>query len=163
MKKLSLVVLVLTLVVAFPLQGLVMAADSVVEKEVKALLDAYAAAFEKKDVNAIAALIAPDSTVVFIDSDTALPFTGLEKIKEIYTRDFSQMESGALTYNATSIGSKGDVAWFATGINASVVIDKEKTTVPAQWSGVLEKRGGKWLIVQSHFSFPIEEQVEGQK
>jgi hypothetical protein len=44
-----------------------------------------------------------------------------------------------------------------------VVIDKEKTTVPAQWSGVLEKRGGKWLIVQSHFSFPIEEQVEGQK
>lgn len=163
MKKMSLVGLVLVLLVALPLQGLVMAADPAVEKEVKGVLDAYAAAFEKKDVNAIMALISPDSAAVFIDSDAALPFSGLDKIKEIYTRDFSQMESGTLTYNATSIGSKGDVAWFATGVNATVVIDKEKSTVPAQWSGVLEKRGGKWLIVQSHFSFPIETEEEGPK
>jgi ketosteroid isomerase-like protein len=163
MKKMSLVGLVLVLLVAFPLQGLVMAADPAVEKEVKAVLDAYATAFEKKDVNGIMALIAPDSNAVFIDSDVVLPFSGLEKIKGIYTRDFSQMESGTLTYAATSISSKGDVAWFATAVNASVVIDKEKSTVPAQWSGVLEKRGGKWLIVQSHFSFPVEEQTDDQK
>jgi uncharacterized protein (TIGR02246 family) len=163
MKKMSLIGLVLVLLVAFPLQGLVMAADPAVEKEVKALLDAYAAAFEKKDVNAIMALIAPDPNVVFLDSDVALPFSGPEKIKEVYVRDFSQMESGTLKYSGVSVGSKGDVAWFATAISASVVIDKEKTTVPAQWSGVLEKREGKWLIVQSHFSFPIEEQEENPK
>ena len=29
----------------------------------------------------------------------------------------------------------------------------EKLDLPARWSGVLEKRGGKWLLVQSHFSF----------
>jgi ketosteroid isomerase-like protein len=163
MKKMSLVGLVLVLLVTSPLQGLVMAADPAVEKEVKGVLDAYAAAFEKKDVDAIMALIAPDSTAVFIDSDAALPFSGLDKAKEIYKRDFSQMESGALTYSATSIGSKGDVAWFATGVSATVVIDKEKSTVPAQWSGVMEKRAGKWLIVQSHFSFPIETDDEGPK
>jgi len=29
--------------------------------------------------------------------------------------------------------------------------------LPAHWSGVLEKRDGKWLLVQSHLSFPMPE------
>mgnify|MGYP001411197382 FL=1 len=26
-----------------------------------------------------------------------------------------------------------------------------------RWTGVLEKRGGRWLVVQMHFSFPKDE------
>lgn len=162
MKKISLTGLVL--LVVFVLQGIVLAADPAVEKEIKAVLNAYAAAFEKKDVNAIMSLVAPDPNVVFIDSDTEQPFIGPENIKNAYVRDFSRMESGTLKYSGTSVGSKGDIAWFATALSASVVVENEKMTVPAQWSGVLEKRGGKWLIVQSHFSFPmVEEPEEKQK
>ncbi|HMK35827.1 MAG TPA: nuclear transport factor 2 family protein [Desulfomonilaceae bacterium] len=163
MKTKGFVGLLVILLVAFATQGAI-AADPAVEREVKAVLDAYASAFGKKDVSAIMALIAPDQNVVFIDSEVELPFSGMEKIKESYTRDFSRMESGSLTYSNTSVGSKGDVAWFATGITATVVVDKESMSVPAQWSGVLEKRGGKWLIVQSHFSFPApDEQEDKQK
>jgi hypothetical protein len=25
-----------------------------------------------------------------------------------------------------------------------------------RWTGVLEKKEGKWLIMQMHFSFPVE-------
>jgi hypothetical protein len=26
-----------------------------------------------------------------------------------------------------------------------------------RWTGTLEKRGGKWVVVQMHFSFPKDE------
>ena len=28
----------------------------------------------------------------------------------------------------------------------------DKFNVPARWTGLLEKRQGKWLLIQSHFS-----------
>jgi uncharacterized protein (TIGR02246 family) len=164
MKKLGVVWITLILLMAMVFPGMVVAADPAVEKEIKAVLDAYAAAFEKKDVSAIMSLFATDSNVFFVDSDTEQPFSGIDKIREAYTRDFSNMESATLKYSGALVGSKGDVAWFATGISANVTVEGEKMTVPAQWSAVLEKRGGKWLIVQSHFSFPaVEEPGPGEK
>lgn len=159
MKKTGVVAVTFILLMPLVFHGLALAADPGVEKEVKALLDTYATAFEKKDVAAVMSLFAPDTNVAFVDSDTELPFSGSDKIREAYTRDFSHMESATLKYSGTIVGSKGDMAWFATAIRASVVVDGEKMTVPAQWSAVLEKRGGKWLIVQSHFSFPAAEEA----
>jgi hypothetical protein len=35
-------------------------------------------------------------------------------------------------------------------------------TLPARITFVLEQRGGQWLIVQGHFSFPATGQAEGE-
>ena len=53
-----------------------------------------------------------------------------------------------------SLSKSGDVAWFFC------ILDdiNEWKGQPAnwentRWTGVLEKRGGRWMIVQQHFSF----------
>jgi len=132
-------------------------ADPQIEKEVKEFLDRHAKAYESKDIAGIMALIAPDEDVIFIDADSEKPVIGPAEIKAAYEREFSQIKSATLKYTSTWIGGKGDAAWFSAQCEVSVDIGDEKITLPAHWSGVLEKRDGKWLLVQSHLSFPMPE------
>ena len=39
--------------------------------------------------------------------------------------------------------------------------DGQAMSLPARLTAVFEKRGDRWLIVQSHFSFPAAGQAEG--
>lgn len=124
-----------------------------VEKEVKDFLDAYARAYEKKDVAAIMAMIAPDPWVVFVETAANGRYVGPEAIKKSYEAEFGQFKSAETKYTWVSVRSKGDVAWFVAEEMSVVDLGDEKLDLPARWSGVLEKRDGKWLLVQSHFSF----------
>ncbi len=62
--------------------------QSEVEKEVRSFLEAYAKAYEKKDLNTIMAMLSPDPTIVFVDADNQTSVTGQAKIKELYEQDF---------------------------------------------------------------------------
>ncbi len=131
-----------------------------IEKEVKDWLNAYAKAYEKKDLNALMSMIAPDATTVFVDSDPQGRHVGADAIKNAYQTEFGQIQSVVLEYTWLSASSKGDLAWFATELTAKVDLGKEKFQVPGRWTGVLEKRGGKWLIIQSHFSYTASDEEE---
>jgi ketosteroid isomerase-like protein len=49
---------------------------------------------------------------------------------------------------------KGDVAWFFCYLDDINEWKGEPASWEnARWTGVLEKRNGKWIIVQQHFSF----------
>jgi ketosteroid isomerase-like protein len=41
-------------------------------------------------------------------------------------------------------------------------VDGKKLALKMRWTGVLEKRGGKWLLVQLHNSLPAAAQAAGQ-
>jgi len=48
----------------------------------------------------------------------------------------------------------GDVSWFSAVLDDMGEWDgKPVGWKDTRWTGVLEKRGGKWVIVQMHFSF----------
>jgi len=48
----------------------------------------------------------------------------------------------------------GDVCWFSAMLDDLAEWDgKPAGWKDTRWTGVLEKRGGKWVIVQMHFSF----------
>lgn len=48
----------------------------------------------------------------------------------------------------------GDVAWFSAMLeDCGTWMGKESCWKETRWTGVLEKRDGRWLIVQMHFSF----------
>jgi ketosteroid isomerase-like protein len=130
------------------------------EKEVKDWLTAYAKAYEKKDLNAVMSMIAPEATTVFVDSGPEGRHVGADAIKNAYQAEFAQIQSVVMEYGWLSANAKGDITWFATELNAKVDTGKEKFNVPGRWTGVLEKRGGKWVIVQSHFSYTVPEEKE---
>lgn len=142
------------------------ASDPQIEKEVKEFLDKYAVAYEKKDLTAIMAMIAPDADVVFVDPGPKGLYKGTEQIKKSYENDFSQFKSMSTKYTGVMIGGKGDLAWFVAESMSAVDMGEEKFNVPARWSGLLEKRDGKWLLIQSHFSVvepDMEPEPEAEK
>jgi hypothetical protein len=55
------------------------------------------------------------------------------------------------------VARSGDVAWWSGMLNDLAEWDGKPTGwKDTRWTGVLEKRGGKWLIVQMHFSFAAD-------
>lgn len=128
-----------------------LAGDQQVENDIKALLKAEADAFSRKDLETLMTLWAPDDGVVFIDDTPEAPFVGPAKIREAYERDFKRFTIKSTEFNRINISSRGDVAWFAAEITTVVEQPSKNFPLPGRSSGVMEKRDGKWLFVQSHY------------
>ncbi|MGO9120737.1 MAG: YybH family protein [Desulfomonilaceae bacterium] len=129
-----------------------------IEKEVKDWLNVYAKAYEKKDINALMSMIAAEA--VFIDSSPQGRYIGADPIKKAYQAEFTQMQSVVMEPTWLTASTKGDLAWFAAELTAKVDLGKEKFVVPGRWTGVLEKREGKWVIILSHFSYTAMDEKE---
>jgi len=129
-------------------------ADAKTDQEVKDFLAQYEAAYSKKDLGALMKLIAPGAEVVFFEADEKGRYVGQDQIKAAYENSLKMVKSIKGEYKWTSVGSKGDIAWFATEVMFNVEIGEDKFQQMGRWTGVLEKKDGKWLLVQSHFSFP---------
>ena len=132
------------------------AADSKTDREIKDFLARYQAAYSKKDVDAIMKMIAPEAGVVFFEADEKGRYVGQDQIRAAYEGSLKEVRSVKGEYKWTSVGSRDDVGWFATEVIFDVDTGEDKFRQMGRWSGVLEKKGGKWLLIQSHFSFPEE-------
>jgi ketosteroid isomerase-like protein len=70
-----------------------------------------------------------------------------------------------VTDTRINISSSGDVAWFSAILDDHGEWDgKSLSWKDTRWTGVLERSGGEWRIVQMHFSFAADkvlEQAEG--
>jgi len=148
------VIFVLALVVAAP--AVAGGIDPGTEKEVKGFLDRQTQAYDKKDLNALMAMLAPDADVVMLGNGPDQRWVGSDRIKKAYESFLATYKSEVMKLTWTSIRAKGDVAWFAAKCVIHQMKKPEgKETLLINWTGVLEKRKDKWLLVQSHFSFPI--------
>lgn len=53
------------------------------------------------------------------------------------------------------LSNSGDVAWFSAVVDDDGEFDgKPWGAKDIRWTGILERRGGKWVIVQQHMSEP---------
>jgi ketosteroid isomerase-like protein/effector-binding domain-containing protein len=58
----------------------------------------------------------------------------------------------------------GDVAWFSAILDDLGEWDGKPTEwKDTRWTGILERREGKWLVVQMHFSFASDKVLAGAK
>ena len=113
----------------------------------------------EKDFDLLFRIIADDSNYVSVTPYDRVKF-GVEEVKKDTgfwaSPDFKAIRHELFDLKIT-FSQSGDVAWFycrCDDIN-------EWQGRPAnweniRWTGVLEKREGKWRIVQQHFSFPLE-------
>ena len=157
MKKALPIMLLLVLIVTAAGAITFVQADAKTDQEVKDFLTQYEAAYEKKDLGALMKLIAPGAEVVFFEADEKGRYVGPDQIKAAYENSLKQVKSIKGEYKWTSVGSKGDVAWFATEVLFNVDTGEDKFKQLGRWTGVLEKKDGKWLLLQSHFSFPEQD------
>lgn len=139
-----------------------MKADVATESAVKAVLNAMADAYARRDASALLATFASDADVVMYGTGADEKRVGLAEIQTQAERDWSQTEAASVTFDWTSISSAGSVAWAATDASFNLAIGEESMSLPARVTFVLENRGGNWLIVQAHFSFAATGQEDGE-
>ena len=138
-----------------------MQADARIQTAVMAVLNTMAECYARRDLEGLLATCAPDPDHVMYGTQADEKRMGLSGIKAQAERDWSQSNAASIEYGWTSISAAGNVAWTAADVAFKLEAGGQKMTLPGRLTAVLERRGDKWLIVQSHFSLPAAS-PEGQ-
>jgi len=139
-----------------------MKAPQSTESAVLSVLDQFAEAYAGRDIGKLRALFVPDSDLVLFGTGADEKRLGLAEVEVQAKRDWSQTEASSFSRDWTSISAAGDVAWAACDATFRLKAGGQEMAMPARGTVVLEKRSGKWLIAQAHFSFPASDQAEGE-
>ena len=119
------------------------AADDVAT--IKANTEAWFKAFNAGNADAVAASYADDAVVMAPGSP---PASGKAAIKQLVAKEIAGAKSGGVTLaqgKVNDVGIKGDMAWHA----GTYSVMKGGTAVDTGgYMEVLQKKGGKWLIVR---------------
>jgi len=122
----------------------------------------------EKDTVALFNSVAHDQDFFYFSPDNASTVSGFEMFKQ-FTRDaFMGDNFKALWFKtkemAINVSRSGDVAWYHCLLDdVGLWNGQEAGWYDCRWTGVLEKRDGKWVIVQMHFSFPTDRASDKEK
>ena len=139
-----------------------MRADAKTEAAVMDVINKYNEAYTKRDLDGVLTLFPLDDDVIVIGTGGDERRVGLTKIKAQIERDFAQSESASIEITWHSVSVAGSVAWVAANCVARVMVSGQEISLPLRSTAVLEQRGDRWLIVQSHASIPATSQMEGE-
>jgi|SRR5208337_5341184 len=129
--------------------------------EVKATMQQYATAYEKKDIKGLVAVFSPGICGFGSGPDEVIR-DQRDFIRQI-TRDMSQATVNAVEFSETNISGEGRIAWVMTRTSITfTVTGAGKQTLRGRSTMVLRNTGSRWLIAQFHFSLPYGGQSAGQ-
>ena len=127
----------------FAAAPIAMAADD--SATIKANTEAWFKAFNAGNADAVAASYADDAVVMAPGSP---PASGKAAIKQLVAKEIAGAKSGGVTLaqgKLNDVGIKGDMAWHS----GTYSVMKGSTAVDTgSYMEVLQKKGGKWLIVR---------------
>lgn len=159
MKKIFL--LLLTVFILLPACRQRECIDLNIEKEEIALvLEKYVIANEDQRIDLVEEIWADDENIVAIGTSSDEILAGWKAIKRTIQKQFDTFSNTyiSLTNQKINVNNTGNTAWFSAILNYNFIRD----TIPMsyegiRYTGVLERRGGKWVIVQSHMSIPAND------
>src|SRR5215831_14465991 len=121
---------------------------------IRALLDAYDAAFSNHDLDGVLATFSAKAAI--LGTGPGEVWSGPDEIRAAHERFFDGFDYGEQSFEYEfSIGEvKQDqgCAWMLTSGNVSGKKGGEDFSFPVNISLVASKDGGKWLITSLHFS-----------
>ena len=128
-------------------------------QEISRVIDSCIGWFKTKDFELSFSTVANDSNFLEIHPTNRVVrgFEQFKKNSEIFKRPEFQYVRHEIKDLTINLSRSADVAWFYCVLND---ISKWKGQPTGwentRWTGVLEKREGRWVIVQQHFSFATE-------
>jgi uncharacterized protein (TIGR02246 family) len=137
-------------------------ADESETAAVRAVLDQVVRAWDTNDVSLISGIIAHDSDMVSFGTDAAERFVGWDALKASIEKQFTTYTGtkAVVKHRDIKLAADGSVAWAAEVMDVSTHSGSEAVALEGmRVTSVLEKRGGKWLIVQFHYSMPVAGQA----
>ena len=126
------------------------------------IMEGYWMAYEQRDIDKIFSYHPKDRDILLIGTDKDEVYTTLEGYRKGLERDFEQSKKVEIEIKNFTADSSGKVAWISLNHFVKVTIKGKEHELMTRYTAVLEFIDGKWYIVQSHLSFPPEEQKEGE-
>ncbi|MBN2415472.1 nuclear transport factor 2 family protein [bacterium] len=124
--------------------------------EIAQVIDSAIGWFKTKDFSIMYRAFAQDEAYLEVHPDSTVikGFSQFEKNLEIFRNpDFLYLRHEIRDLHIT-LSKKGDTAWFFCMLDdISTWKGREVGWRNTRWTGTLEKRDGRWVIVQQHFSF----------
>jgi hypothetical protein len=112
-----------------------------------------------KDIDRLFSIVAQDKDFFIFHPDSKSTIIGFEAFKQLGERswmtDAFKATDFAVKELRINFSTSGLVAWYSAFLDDHAEWNgKPGGWDNVRWTGVLEKREGKWIIVQMHFSFP---------
>ncbi len=129
---------------------------------VKETIGQFYGLYITKDAALLSEIVAHDEDMVNFGTDAVEHWVGWEALKEALQKQWEAFENPEITVRdqVIHLSLSGTVAWYTLSLDFDVVFGREAVAWKgARSSGVLEKRDGKWVIVQFHNSMPVTEQT----
>lgn len=131
-----------------------MKASPEVEQAVLTTLTESWDAYRRQEADEVISFYTDDEDLVAIGTGRDERFLGRESLRQGLVKDFSQGHEAKLVITWASVSQAGQVAWVAAECVAEVNLGCQTARVPGRLTAVFEQRGGRWCIMQTHFSLP---------
>ena len=128
-------------------------------KEIAKTISSCIGWFKHKNFDLLFSVIAHDSNYISVHpTDQVIRgFEQFEKNSEIFKNPDFKYVRHEIKDLTTNLSKLGDVAWFYCILDdINTWKGQPANWENARWTGVLEKREGRWVILQQHFSFATE-------
>ena len=128
-------------------------------QEISRVIDSAIGWFRTKDFDLSFNTFARDSNFLEVhpDGKVVKGFAQFKKNSEIFKNPEFLYVRHEIWDQKINLSRNGDTAWFFCMLNdISTWKGQEVGWKNTRWTGTLEKRDGRWVIVQQHFSFAAE-------
>lgn len=115
-----------------------------------------------KDKDRLFEIMAQDADFFIFHPDSKSTICGFKEFRELAERAWMKEAFKATDFSIKDLRIKfsksGTVAWYSAYLDDHAEWKGQRIGWDnARWTGVVEKRDGKWVIVQMHFSFAKDE------
>lgn len=134
-----------------------MTTESSVKDEVRTTIEHFFQAMDTQDFELIEKTTAHDPEMVHTGTDIGEIWKGWDELRQDTIEQFKELEYYKANIKDLQIHLSADrnVAWYFHLLDARIKSNgTEHQWQNARFTGVLEKRDGSWVLVQTHVSLP---------
>lgn len=127
--------------------------------EIVEIVNRYLEAYRRRDIDELGNLVARDANFTAYGTDEGESWHGWENFKKSTEKLFKAVKELHWDRGKTRVtfSRDGTCAWFSEEHTGHfLTADGKKHTRNFRLTGVSEKRGGQWVLVQFHRSAPIK-------
>ncbi len=112
-----------------------------------------------KDLDRLFDIVAQDGDFFIFHPDSKSTIVGFEAFRrlgeQVWMKDAFKATDYAIRDLRVKFAEQGNVAWYSCMLDDHAEWNGVRTGWDnCRWTGTLERRDGKWVVVQMHFSFP---------
>jgi len=127
--------------------------------EISKVIDSCIGWFKNKDFELLFSVVSNDSDFLEVHPNGTV-VTGFEQFRknsEIFKNPDFMYSRHEIKNLKVTLSRSGENAWFYCKLNdMNTWKGQPANWENTRWTGILEKREGRWVIVQQHFSFAAE-------